>query len=1088
MEIISPYDDAFCTSYINIQAFGTGIELLNVYANNTLIWSEAGSSVNYNYYPPSSGIYNINVVGITLDGIVSVDSSVTGIVFCEAIEVEESITIENSYKNDYMFTINTPIYLTLKTDFYDINCDTQIYVYDSFDNFWCDLPLYMNDDSNGTLYSNITEMFQPGTYYITIQVKDCDYPAYKFSLNSVPYVEIETPTTGTWSRFENGVEISGYGLKLHHTELYVNDVLVPGSYNTGNSFDYLYSSSTPGEYTFKVIGYTTEFPSDPGATTITDTTTVVITDILAGNDSEYVYDAVSIDYQINITTRGTYRILTDYDLPFSIMDSSNNLVASSFYDTFSFCETANEILPVGTYCLVFNNNTAASHSFCFDIMRLENYTPAITVSTPVDKSIYNMMSGVDIAYDTNSMYSLKVYMNDVLVDESIGRDMYYNSFKFMPPNVGEYTMRIEACNSKDDTIPGAQTVVEEMTLYIAKGAEVGEPQTINNKVMAIYAFDTELSGLYRFKVDSVSDVYIEVLDDICYEIMSNTSTNYIDVLECDFSYPTCYVKLMSASHYENNDGTPFDGTLTVSRSELGEDACQVQEGYTDITITWPEQANVNSYQIYRNSTLIHTTTENISSYTDTNLPSGTQFEYKILTNGGDVYSDWPLAFLSAKTLSTVYEAESTNNIYDGTIYNNLLSGKRGVNISASKELTISNIYSSEELTYVANIYYLCNADQNANINVNGNTEISVEFPNTNNTVQCVTVNLGLTKGFNDIKLVNSGSSLTIDYVEIGSLYHIGGQPYEAERLANTVSNILPGYSSYASKGNSITLINENSSITFDGIKVTEAGKHVLYMYYSAAANAQCVINVNSQDTYSVDLPGTDGKITVMHFPIQLNIGNNTIQFTGNSEQSFCLDKVFVPSSYMDTLAPLAPTNLSATVNADNTVTIVWDDAIDNSMISSYVVYKNYQPFATVTENTFTDVEPDDGVNIYTVVAKDYNSNQSVQSEYTYIGDGVSERTIPTPMNNNCYVLIKGSGLDDFEDKEFYVVYNPDEIEVIDPIYINYGGLLTVTHNEPGLLKYKLNVTLAENTTWAGISNFIRIFAKSSTASILTYYK
>lgn len=1084
VEIVSPFDDAFCTSYINIQAYGTGIEMINIYANNTLIWSEGGSSVSYDYYPPSSGIYDICVEGITLDGIVSVTDSVTGISFCETIEIGETISIENSYRSDYMFTINTPTCLTLKTDFYDVSCDTQIYVYDSFDNFWYDIPLYVNDDSNGTLYSSITEIFQPGTYYITIRVKDCNYPACKFSLSSVPFINIETPVSGTWSRFENGVEISGYGLSLHHTELYVNDVLVPGSYNVGNSFDYLYSSSTPGEYTFKVIGYTTE----SGETTITDTTTIIITDIIAGNGSEYVYDAVAIDYQINITERGTYRVLTDYNLPFSIIDSSNNLVTSSFCDTFSYCETADEILSVGTYRLVFNNNTATNHSFSFDVMKLENLTPSIYVMDPTDNFIYSMMSGVDIVYDANSMHSLKVYMNDVLIDECVGKDIYYNSFKFMPPYDGEYTMRIEACNSKDDTIPGAQTVIEERKIYVARGAEIGKPQIINNKVMVIYAFDTELSGVYRFKVDSTSDVYMEVLDDISYEVMSNEYANYIDELECEYYYPACYVKLMSASHYENNDGTPFDGTLTVSRSELGEDVCQVKEGYTDITIEWPEQANVTSYQIYRNNTLIHTTTENISSYTDTNLPSGTQFEYKILTNGGDVYSDWPIVFLTAKTLSPVYEAESTNNIYNGTTYNNLLSGKRGVNIGASKELTISNVYSSEELTYVAKIYYLCNAEQNAGIGINGNPEIPVEFPNTNNTVQSITINLNLTKGFNDIKIVNSGSSLTIDYIEIGSLYHVGGKPYEAERLANAVSNTLPKYFGYASRGNSVMLINENSSITFDGIKVTEPGKYMLYMYYYSEANTQCVVNINTQDEYAVDLSDTDGKIAVMRFPIKLNTGDNTIQFTGNSEHSFCLDKIFVPSSYMDTLAPLEPTNLSTSVNTDNTVTIAWDDAIDNSMISRYIVYKNHQPYATVTDNTYTDNEPGDGANVYAVVAEDYNSNQSVQSKYTYSGNVVSERTITLPMNNNCYILIKGSGLDDFEQKEFYVVYNPDEIEVIDPMYINYGGVLTVTHNEPGLLKYKLNVTLAENTTWAGISNFIRVFAKSSTASILTYYK
>lgn len=91
-------------------------------------------------------------------------------------------------------------------------------------------------------------------------------------------------------------------------------------------------------------------------------------------------------------------------------------------------------------------------------------------------------------------------------------------------------------------------------------------------------------------------------------------------------------------------------------------------------------------------------------------------------------------------------------------------------------------------------------------------------------------------------------------------------------------------------------------------------------------------------------------------------------------------EAFVTILPPDTEAPTAPQGLRVTYERRSSIRIVWDHSTDNVGVVSYRLYEGEWQEATTDGWNSTWARPDDGMNVYTVVAVDAAGNVSAASE------------------------------------------------------------------------------------------------------------
>ena len=85
----------------------------------------------------------------------------------------------------------------------------------------------------------------------------------------------------------------------------------------------------------------------------------------------------------------------------------------------------------------------------------------------------------------------------------------------------------------------------------------------------------------------------------------------------------------------------------------------------------------------------------------------------------------------------------------------------------------------------------------------------------------------------------------------------------------------------------------------------------------------------------------------------------------------------------DTLAPSAPTNLSASLNTDGTIKLTWVASKDNVGILKYEIYKNGAFLESTPNTSFLDTSSNTSANQYYVIAFDAMQNKSQTSNLAY---------------------------------------------------------------------------------------------------------
>ncbi len=136
--------------------------------------------------------------------------------------------------------------------------------------------------------------------------------------------------------------------------------------------------------------------------------------------------------------------------------------------------------------------------------------------------------------------------------------------------------------------------------------------------------------------------------------------------------------------------------------------------------------------------------------------------------------------------------------------------------------------------------------------------------------------------------------------------------------------------------------------------------------------------------------------------------------TKNEDANQIVDHYYYPFGDI----PLAPDNLSATVLADNSVLLTWDEAPDNGKIFNYIIFCNEKPLKTANGICDTITNLNSGNDYYFKLrARDNVGNISEYSEEVKIKTTVANHTydrskgvkiIPNPVRDNFQVVLNGN--------------------------------------------------------------------------------
>ena len=218
---------------------------------------------------------------------------------------------------------------------------------------------------------------------------------------------------------------------------------------------------------------------------------------------------------------------------------------------------------------------------------------------------------------------------------------------------------------------------------------------------------------------------------------------------------------------------------------------------TSVDLSWTAPsstgAGIAGYDVYRNGTLIGTTTATEQGtagsptptiYTDTGLDSGTAYTYTVAAfdAAGDTSAQSSTTTATTVALSgsgsasgTVYEGDaSANTLADGAVVQNCsacLDGKDVGYIGEGGTLTFPDITESAAGSHTMTVYYVDgDAGRSAVITVNG-TPTTVSFTGTDNSnwdyVQTLTIAVSLNAGTNTIEFSNPGAwAPDIDHIVV----------------------------------------------------------------------------------------------------------------------------------------------------------------------------------------------------------------------------------------------------------------------------------------------------------------------------------
>ena len=703
-------------------------------------------------------------------------------------------------------------------------------------------------------------------------------------------------------------------------------------------------------------------------------------------DGTYLYEVSAVDDIGESTSKASVSATVNNippdaptDLTAIVDGDSVDLSWDAVADATSYNVYRDSSLLGSTTSNAFTDSTLADATYLYEVSAVDDIgesTSKASVSATVNNippdaptNLTAIVDGdsVDLSWDTvNDATSYKVYR-----DSSLIASPTTNAFTDTALADGTYLYEVSAVDGAGESTSKASVSA-----------------TVNNEPPTA---PTNLSAAVN--ADSVNLTWNTVNDATSYKvyrdsslIASPTTNAFTDTTLADGTY----LYEISAVDDAGESTSKASISATVNNAALAAPTnLTASANGSNVNLSWDTVADATSYNVYRDSSLIASPTTN--AFTDTALADGTYlYEVSAVDDAGESTSKASISATvnneppSAPTNLTatvngsnvnltwdaVADATSYNVYRDGSLIaspttnaftdTTLADGTYLYEVSAvddagesTSKASVSATVNNEPPTAPTNLTASANAD---NVNLTWNTvddATSYNVYRDSSLLESTTTNT-----FTDTTLADG------TYLYEVSAVDAAGESTSKASVSATVNNVPPTVPTNLSA----SVNGSNVNLTWDA--VADATSYNVYRDGSliASPTTNAFTDTTLADgTYLYEVSAVDdaGEST----------SKASVSATVNNEP------------------PTAPTNLSASANADS-VNLSWNTVDD---ATSYNVYRDSSLLASPTTTTFTDTTLADGTYLYEVSAVDAAGESTSKASVSATVNNVPP-TVPTNLS------------------------------------------------------------------------------------------
>ena len=697
-------------------------------------------------------------------------------------------------------------------------------------------------------------------------------------------------------------------------------------------------------------------------------------------DGTYLYEVASInDYGVSADKASiSVNISVDQsppaapsDLTASVSASSVNLNWSAVDEASSYRVYRDDSLLETVSANSFSESNLADGLYTYEVAAVNEYgesadraSVSVSVSTPPPTAPANITSwviGANVSLSWSTVAdatSYKVYRDDSLLET-----VSANSFSESNLADGTYLYEVSAVNDYGESESRA-------SISVSISAGESPPATPTNLRASVSGSNVSLS----WNVVNDASSYRIYRDGSLLETVNTNSFTDSDLADATYLYEVSAINAYGESAGKSSVSATVNNSTPAAPTNFS-----ATVNADTVNLSWDTVANATSYNIYRDSSLLGSTTSN--TFTDTTLADGTYF-YEV-SAVDDIGESTSKASVSA-TVNNVPPAAPSNlsasvnqdsidlswdTVTDATSYNVY----RDSSLIASPTTNAFTDTALADGTYLYEVSAVDDAGESvskASVSATVNNVPPAAPTNLSASVNQDTVNLSWDevsdatsyKVYRDSSLIASPTTNAFTDTTLADgtyLYEVSavddaGESTSKASVSATVNNEPP------TAPTNLTATVNGSNVNLNWNEVSDATSYNVYRDSSliASPTTNAFTDTTLADgTYLYEVSAVD------------DAGESTSKASVNAT--------------VNNEPPTAPTNLSASVNQD-TVNLSWDEVSD---ATSYNVYRDSSLIASPTTNAFTDTALADGTYLYEVSAVDD------------AGESTSKASVSATVNN-----------------------------------------------------------------------------------------
>ena len=732
-------------------------------------------------------------------------------------------------------------------------------------------------------------------------------------------------------------------------------------------------------------------------------------------DGTYLYEVSAVDDIGESASKASVSATVNNEPPAaptnlsaSVNGSNVNLSWDTVADATSYNVYRDSSLLESTTANTFTDTALADGTYLYEVSAVDDAgesTSKASVSATVNNAAPAAPTNLSASVNADS-----VNLSWDEVNDATSYNIYRNSSLIASPT----TSAFNDTNLADGTYLYEVSAVDDAGESTSKASVSA---TVNN-----IPPDAPTNLNASVNADNVNLTWDEVNDATSYNIYrdssliaSPTTGAFTDTALADGTY------LYEVSAVDDAGESTSKASVSTTVNNLAPSAptnLSASANGSNINLTWDTVADATSYNVYRDSSLIASPTTN--AFADTNLADGTYlYEVSAVDDAGESTSK---ASVSA-TVNNTPPAAPTNltasvnqdnvnltwdKVADATSYN-VYRDSSLIASATTNAFTDTNLADGAYLYEVSAVDDAGESTSKASVTATINNEPPAAPTNLSASVNADSVNLSWDEVndatsynvYRDSNLIASPTTNAFTDTNLADgtyLYEVSavdnaGESTSKASVSTTVNNVPPS----APTNLSASVNADNVNITWD--KVNDATSYNVY-----------------RDSSLIASPTTNAFTDTA-----LADGTYLYEVSAVDDAGESTSKASV-SATVNNAAPAAPTNLSASVNADN-VNITWDKVND---ATSYNVYRDSSLIASPTTNAFTDTALADGTYLYEVSAVDD------------AGESTSKASVSATVNNeppaaptNLSASVNGSNVnltwDTVNDATSYNVYRDSSL-------------------------------------------------------------